>query len=104
MQLGTTHLTTAEHLGNTLSRKEQRAQENEACLGGMRNPRFAVEKLPGLRDAGDVLRTSLEEFIDKQSASFIDHLLGDKAADMASRVSEDVSLHVAAALGCSNRR
>ena len=32
-----------------LSRKEERDQENEACIGGLRNPNRAVAKLPKLR-------------------------------------------------------
>ena len=54
-----------------LSRKEERDQENEACIGGLRNPNRAVAKLPKLRTTATGIRRVLENVLDK-NFEFVD--------------------------------
>ena len=86
------------------SARERRETENSECIGGLRNPRFAQERVPGLRVAGRKLYEYLAEFIDSQTESFVDDLLGDKAPDMADKVQAEVSAYLCAKLHCSSRR
>ena len=89
---------------DSMSPKERREWENGTCLGGLRNPRFAMEKLPLLRAAGKQIHDFLSEFIDLQGESFIEDLLRPTAADMAKSLEASVSDFLAKKLGCSPRR
>ena len=52
-----------ENLPEEKSKKEIREEENEACLGGMRNPNKAVARLPGWRELAPSLRAALSEAV-----------------------------------------
>ena len=42
--------------------------ENETCLSGLRNPKLAVEKVPGLWQIGMQIRAALEKLLQDDSA------------------------------------
>ena len=48
------------------SAREARAAEDSTAIGGMRHPRLAVDKIPGLRPAGAVVREALESYLDSR--------------------------------------
>ena len=53
------------------SKKEYKAKEDEVYLGGMRNPRKAVERLWKMRDAGGKVRRAWEEMV-KRNPGFLE--------------------------------
>ncbi|CAK0804234.1 unnamed protein product [Prorocentrum cordatum] len=53
------------------SRAARRAEENEACIGGLRAPWKAVKKLPMLAETGRKIGAFLDEFLD-QHPDFLD--------------------------------
>ncbi|CAK0806281.1 unnamed protein product, partial [Prorocentrum cordatum] len=53
------------------SRAARRAEENEACIGGLRAPWKAVKKLPMLAETGRTIGAFLDEFLD-QHPDFLD--------------------------------
>ena len=44
------------------NQKEVREEENERCVGGQRNPRRAVNRIPGLRVVGCLVRAAFRTF------------------------------------------
>ena len=94
----------AAPLLDSMTPKERREWENSNCLGGLRNPRFAQEKLPHLRQAGQKLHDFLDEYINLQPDTFIEDMLSPKAATMAQSVEKAVTEFMAQKLGCSPRR
>eukprot|EP00438_Fugacium_kawagutii_P013978 Skav200729 [mRNA] locus=scaffold274:51612:55414:+ [translate_table: standard] len=53
------------------SKKRKREEENEVCLGGMRNPRVAVKRLWRLKQTGSKIRKAWEEFIEENQDALI---------------------------------
>ena len=64
------------------SKKEYKAKEDEVYLGGMRNPRKAVERLWKMRDAGGKVRRAWEEMV-KRNPGFLElgHRYGAEDAE-----------------------
>ena len=91
-------------MAEPLSGREKRDLENNSCLGGMRNPRFSVEKVPDLRKAGRAVHDAIDEFISTQYPGFVEDLLSEKGEAMASKVEAEASSHLARRLGVSARR
>ena len=98
------HLPQGHPLADGLSNRERRERENQECIGGLRNPRFSIEKVPSLLRAGDLLRETLFDWIDQQDSDFTDKLLDEGSEEMAELVQKAVSQHLATRLGCSPRR
>ena len=57
---------------------ERRAQENRACVGGLRRPVAAVRRLPFLAAAGKRLRAAIEQAIRGQDGADLTQLFGLK--------------------------
>ena len=91
-------------LVSSLSSRERRDLENSECIGGLRNPRFSQERVPGLVGAGRTLRGILDAFVDRQPPEFVEQLLSDQGEPMAEKVQEEASAFLASHLGCSARR
>lgn len=49
-----------------LTRARVREAENQACLGGLRNPNRAVARSPGLRAVGERVRGLLQTFVEEK--------------------------------------
>ena len=47
------------------SKKAEREEENERALGGLRNPWKSVDKIPGLRTVGQVMRKAFDRVVAK---------------------------------------
>ena len=94
----------ASDITDNLSRKERRELENSSCIGGLRNPRFAQERVPGLRDAGRTIYKLLNDFINLQPKGFVDDIHSERAAAMADQLQKDVAEYLCKHLGCSARR
>eukprot|EP00972_Heterocapsa_arctica_P037226 5481001-Heterocapsa_arctica.AAC.1 len=62
------------------ARKEQREEENQRCIGGLRNPHTSVDQVPGWKHVGLKLRKVLNEFVARHEEVFVQAMstLGDK--------------------------
>ena len=83
----------------------RREKENRECVGGMRNPRFSAEKVPGLHRAGAFIRSTMEDNISAQPEGFVESLqTGENASEIAKQTEIEVANLLASRLGCSPRR
>lgn len=69
--------------------KEVRAEENEACAGGLRSPWRACERLPRLRAVGRQLRSVLDGFLNAHPRFLELATAGEAAAELAKDSSLD---------------
>ena len=54
-------------LGDRESKKQIRAAENNAAIGGMRTPHLSVSKVPGWKPVGARIRSILNEVLQRHS-------------------------------------
>ena len=55
--------------------RDRRSWENHECIGGMRSPWRAVDRIPGLKEAGRIIREVFEEVLDSQPDEWPEKLL-----------------------------
>ena len=78
-------------------RSEAKVAEDSAAIGGMRHPLLAVDKVPGLRPAGVVVRAALESYLD--SRPDVSDLIEASIAEGTCRVPESALEDLAIRLG-----
>ena len=74
-----------------LSKRELREAENQAALGGLRNPRHAVKLSPSLRNTGARLRKAIEPLLEAQISPILQDITSGVSDDWVRQVRKAIS-------------